>query len=89
MVQARSQLENLSKDEVIYEVLSHEKFKNDINAKFSELNDRFNDFQAKYKMVNSNLSVSRCCNDLLLERITQLEHNNLNNAQYNRRETQN
>ena len=89
MVRTRSQLENLSKDEVIYEVLSLEKFKNDINAKFSELNDRFNDFQAKYKMVNSNLSVSRCCNDLLLERITQLEHNNLNNAQYNRRETQN
>ena len=87
MVRTRSQLENLSKDELIYEDLCFENFKNDINAKFSKLNDRFNDFQAKYEMVNSNLSVSRCCNDLLLERITQLEHNNLNNAQYNRRET--
>ena len=38
-------------------------------------------------MVNSNLSISRCCNELLLERITQLERNNLNKAQYNRRET--
>ena len=38
-------------------------------------------------MVNSNLSISRHCNELLLERITQLEHNNLNDAQYNRRET--
>ena len=38
-------------------------------------------------MVNSNLSITRRCNDLLLERITQLERNNLNNAQYNRRET--
>ena len=38
-------------------------------------------------MVNSNLPISRRCNDLLLERITQLECNNLNNAQYNRRET--
>ena len=38
-------------------------------------------------MVNSNLSTTRRCNDLLLERITQLERNNLNNAQYNRRET--
>ena len=55
--------------------------------KFSELNDRFNDFEAKYEMVNSNLSITRRCNDLLLERITQLERNNLNNAQYNRRET--
>ena len=62
-------------------------FKNGINVKFSELNDCFNDFQAKYEMVNSNLLISRCCNELLLERITQLERNNLNNAQYNRRET--
>ena len=87
MVRTRSQLENLSKDELIHEVLSLENFKNDINVKFSKLNDRFNDFEAKYKMVNSNLSITRHCNDLLLERITQLERNNLNNAQYNRRET--
>ena len=73
MVRTRSQLENLSKDELIDEVLSLENFKNDINMKFSELNDRFNNFEVKYKMVNSNLSITRCCNDLLLERITQLE----------------
>ena len=48
---------------------------------------RFNDFQAKYKMGNSNLSISRRCNDLLLERVAQLERNNLDNAQYNKRET--
>ena len=35
-------------------------------------------------MGNSNLSISRRCNELLLELITQLERNNLNNAQYNR-----
>ena len=87
MIRTRSQLENLSKDELIDEVLSLEIFKNDMNMKFSKLNDRFNDFQAKYVMVNSNLSISRRCNDLLLELITQLERTNLNNAQYNRRET--
>ena len=38
-------------------------------------------------MVNSNLSILKRCNELLLERITQLERNNLNNAQYSRRET--
>ena len=76
MVGTRSQLENLSKDKLIDEVLSLENFKNDVTVKFSELNDRFNNFEAKYQMVN-----------LLLEHITQLEHNNLNNAQYNRRET--
>ena len=82
MVRTRSQLENLSKDELIDEVLSLENFKNDINVKFSKLNDRFNNFEAKYKMVNSNLLITRRCNELLLERITQLEHN-LNNTQYN------
>ena len=70
MVQTRSQLENLSKDELVDEVLSLENFKNDINVKFSKLDDCFNDFQAKYEMVNSNLSISRCCNELLLECIT-------------------
>ena len=38
-------------------------------------------------MVNSNLSITRRCNDLLIERKTQLERSNLNNAQYTRRET--
>ena len=87
MVQTRNQLEKLSKHELVDEVLSLQNFKNDINRKFSELNDRFNDFESKYEMVNSNLSITRRCNDLLLERITQLERNNLNNAQYNRTET--
>ena len=59
MVRTRSQLENLSKDELIDEVLSLENFKNDINVKFSELNDRFNNFEVKYEMVNSNLSIAR------------------------------
>ena len=39
MVQTRSQLENLSRDELIDEVLSLENFKNNINPKFSELNE--------------------------------------------------
>ena len=65
MVRTRSQLENLSKDELIDEILSLENFKNDINTKFSELNDRFNDFQEKYEMINSNLSISKRCNKLL------------------------
>ena len=77
----------MSKDELADEVLSLENFKNDINVKFSELNDRFNDFEAKYEMVNSDLLITRRCNDFLVERITQLERNNFNNAQYTRRET--
>ena len=79
-------MEILSKDGLINEVLSVENFKNDINVKFSELNDRFNDVEAKYEMVISNLSITKHCNDLLLGHRTQLERNNLNNAQYTRRE---
>ena len=66
MIRTRSQLENLSKDELIDEVLSLENFKNDINVKFSQLNDHFNDFEAKYEMINSNMSITRRCNDLYL-----------------------
>ena len=80
-------MENLSKGELIDEVLSLENFKNDISAKFLDLNNRFNHFQVKYEMANSNLSISRRCNELLLEHITQIECNNLSNAPYNRRET--
>ena len=87
MVQTRNQLENLSKDELTDEVLSLENFENDINVKFLEINARFNDFQEKYEMANSNQSILKRCNELLLESITQLEHINLNNTQYNRRET--
>ena len=37
--------------------------------------------------MNFTLLSSRRCNELLLERITQLECNNLNSALYNRKET--
>ena len=77
----------MSKDEHIDKVLSLENFENDINLKFLELNDYFNGFDDKYETVNSNLSISRHCNELLLERITQSECNSLNNVQYNRGET--
>ena len=38
-------------------------------------------------MGNSKLSISGRCHKLLLKHITQFEHNNLNNAQYNSRES--
>ena len=56
MVGTRSQLENLSKEKLTDEVLNLENFKNGINSKFSELNTVIN-FQAKYEIVNSDLSI--------------------------------
>ena len=51
MVRTRNQLENLSKNEHIDKVLRFENLKNNINPKFSELNDCFNEFEVKYEMV--------------------------------------
>ena len=50
----KKSVEKLSKNELIDEVLSLENSKNDINVKFSKLNDHFNNFEAKCEMVNSN-----------------------------------
>ena len=46
-----------------------------------------NNFQAKYEMINSKLSISGRSNEPLRERINELECNNLNNGQYNKRDT--
>ena len=72
MVRTRSQLENLSKEELIEELISVE----DISSKLSDLTSRFNDFLRWYELLSSEL------NRLLSERIFQLESNTINNAQY-------
>ena len=69
MALTRSQYENMS---------INSSFVNDINAKLTDLSERFNDFTSKYdKVFNSHL----------LTRIFQLEHNVVTNSQYSRRET--
>lgn len=77
----------MSKDELIYKVPSLENFKNDINSNPLNLNDCFTNFDAKYKMFNSNLSISRRSNEFLLGWFTQFERNSVNNTLCNRRET--
>ena len=52
MVRTRSQLENLSKKELIEELISVE----DISSKLSDLTSRFNDFPRQYE-IQSELSV--------------------------------
>ena len=83
MVRTRSQLENLSKEELIDELISVE----DISSKLSDLTSRFDDFLRRYEILSSELTVSKNCNRLLSERIVQLERNAVNNAQYHRRES--
>ena len=81
MVRTRSQLENLSKEELIDDLISVE----DIPSKLSDLTSRFDDFLRRYETLSSELTVSKNCNCLLSERIVQLERNAVDNAQYHRR----
>ena len=59
----------------------------DITDKLNSLNIRFEYFIKKDDKLNSELLISKNCISLLLKRITNLERNALNNAQYVRRET--
>ena len=82
MVRTRSELENLSKEELIEELITFD----DITSKISDLTNRFNDFLRRFEVVSSDLAITRNCNRLLTERVVQLERNAVTNAQYHRQE---
>ena len=83
MVFTRSQSENLSREELIEELVKL----SDITDRLKELTDKFNNFSRKYKELKSDLVVTKKCNSLLHSCIIQLEKNTVSNAQYHRRET--
>ena len=58
MVRTRSQLENLSKEELIDELIIVE----DISSKLSDLTSHFDDFLILYEILSSELTVSKNCN---------------------------
>ena len=58
MVRTRSQLENLSKEELIDELIIVE----DISSKLSDLISHFDDFLKLYEILSSELTVSKNCN---------------------------
>ena len=80
MVQTRSQLERLSKDELIDELMSIE----DISSKLANLTSRLDDFTRRFEILSSR---SKNCNRFLSEKIIQLKRNAVNNAQCHRRES--
>ena len=69
MVRARSQLEHLSKDKLIDELMSYD----DISSRLANLTTRFDDFTRRFEILSSELAVSKNCNSFLSERIIQLE----------------
>ena len=83
MVRTRSQLENLSKEELIEEFI----IVDDITSKISDLTNRFDDFLRRSEVVSSALAITRNCNRLLTETVVQLERNVVTNVQYHRRES--
>ena len=82
MVRTRSQLENLSKEELIEELITVD----DITSKISDLTNRFDDFLRRFEVVSSDLAITRNCNRLLTEKVVHLERNAVTNAQYHRQE---
>ena len=76
MVQTRNQLENLSKEELIEELITVE----DISSKLSDLSNWFDDFLRRFEVVPSDIAIARNCNKLT-ERLVQLERNAVTNAQ--------
>ena len=83
MARTKSQMENLSKEELIEELNGVE----DISSKLPNLTSHFDDFLRRYEILSSELSISKNCNSLFSERIVQLERNAANNAQYHCRES--
>ena len=70
MVLTRSHYENMSKEELIQELTNvNSSFANDINAKLSDLSDRFNEFTSKYDKVYSEFQLCKSYNSHLLTRI--------------------
>ena len=83
MVRTRSQLENLSKEELIEELITVD----DITSKLSDLSNQFNDFFRRFEVASLDLAIIRNCHRLLTERVVQLERNAVTNAQYHRQES--
>ena len=70
MVLTQSQYKNMSKEELIQELTNiNSSFLNNINAKLSDLSDRFNKFMSEYDKVYSQLQQCKSCNSHLLTRI--------------------
>ena len=76
MFRTRSQLENLSKEELIEELVTVD----DITSKMSDLTNRFDDFLRRFEVVSSDLAITKNCNRLLTETVVQLESNEVTNA---------
>ena len=82
VVLTRKQLEKLTKEELIDELLTV----NSIHEDLANLTSRFDEFLEKYAQVESELAVSKNCMKLLSKQIETLQRNALDSSQYLRKE---
>ena len=75
-------MENMYNEELIEELTKT----TDIPDKLDKLTAVFEDFTAKYNMMNSELAVAKKVNSLLKNKISTLKRNQLNSSQYHRRQ---
>ena len=81
MILTQSQYENISKAELIQELTDIDSsFVNDINAKLTDLSEKFNEFTSQYDIVYSELQQCNSFNSHLLTRIIQLERNGVTDS---------
>ena len=81
MVFTRSQIENLSSEKLIEELLEL----SDISIQLKALNDWLDTFASKHEELKSNLVITKNSNALVHQQIIQLEWNPAKNVQYHRR----
>ena len=82
MAFSRSKLNELSKEELIEELLSFD----NLSEKINDLIKKMEDFATKFDRAFSELQISKTCNSLLRKRSIDLERSSLDNAKYLRRE---
>ena len=83
MARTWSQLENLSREELIKELITV----NDILSKIADLTNQFNGFLREYEAFSSDLAINRNCKRLQTERVVQSERNAVTNVQYHWRDS--
>ena len=82
MVFTRIKLNEISKEELIQELLSFD----NLSEKINDLSKKMDNVATKFDRVFSELQISKTCNSLLRKQIIDLERSFLDNSQYLRRE---
>ena len=79
----------MGKEELVQELTINSSFVNNINAKWSDLPDRFNKIMSKYDKAysKSNVKATLQLSSTYHLLIIQLERNGVTNSQYSRQET--